>query len=226
MFFKGFFQGIADTIDARFKSYDLPNQNPADKGELCEIFISDFLEESLGDNFRIFRGGRIIDHEGNSSKQVDVILTNKRSMKVFSNKGVYPTEIVQGIVSITATLSLNKLKDCIAEFDSIPKENFNFSMKSAYPEEFFHKSVDIWRTLIPYKCVFAFKGEIKADWISVIEDYDYQNPIQINSMPDLIIVNKVGIIEKDIYKDSEGQVKARFGFVSFKISNKSIMLLW
>ena len=77
MFFKEYFKSIADVIDAKYKGHITLNQNNADKGELCEIFIRDFLVETLGDSFKIARGGKIIDFTGNYSRQLDIVLTAK-----------------------------------------------------------------------------------------------------------------------------------------------------
>ena len=216
MFFKNHFLAVADIIDARYRAYKRPGQNAADKGELCEIFIKDFLQESLGDIFKVFRGGKIIDCEGIESKQLDVILTGKRIMKLFGDKGIYPTETVYGAISITSTLTKRKLKACIEEFDSIPKGNFNFMGHGIYDEEFIQQSVDVWRTQIPYKCLFAYQGNFKEEWISDILNHNYKNPIAINSMPDLIIVNKVCMIEKNYDVNENRQVRINLKYTDFK----------
>src|SRR5689334_13104197 len=109
MFFKDYFISIAEIINSQFRGYEAITKNPADKGELCEIFIKNFLQESLGDSFKIFRGGRIVNCLDAESKQIDIILTGKRSIKLFGDKGIFPTETVQGCFSITATLTKEKL---------------------------------------------------------------------------------------------------------------------
>ena len=48
MFFKDYFISIANIIDAQFRGYEAIAKNPADKGELCEIFIKNFLHDSIG----------------------------------------------------------------------------------------------------------------------------------------------------------------------------------
>jgi len=59
MLFKNYFNSIADILEARLKGYEIKNMNPADKGELCELLIKDFLLDALSDNFKVFRGGKV-----------------------------------------------------------------------------------------------------------------------------------------------------------------------
>jgi hypothetical protein len=76
---------------------------------LCEIFVKEFLTNALEDNYRTVRGGQIVNSNDDHSKQIDIILCSKRTSKIFSDKGIYPTETVKGVFSITSTLDLPKL---------------------------------------------------------------------------------------------------------------------
>ena len=126
MFFKDYFISIANIIDSKFRGYEKITRNPADKGELCEIFMKEFLLDALEDSFKIFRGETIVNSLEIESKQIDIILTGKKSIKLFGDKGIFPTETVQGCFSITATLTKDKLIDCCNEFKSIPKKGYGF----------------------------------------------------------------------------------------------------
>lgn len=211
MFYKDYFISIANIIDSQFRGYESITKNPADKGEICEIFIKNFLTDSLSDSFKIFRGGRIINSVDDESKQIDVILSGKRSLKLFGDKGIFPTETVQGCFSITATLDKKKLLTCIEEFKSIPKRGYGFLTAKFSSDDFFKQSEQVWKTLLPYKCVFAYKGEIKEDWIDDLIKSSEKADLFYNDLPDLIIVNKVGMIEKIISKE-----KTKFSFMLFK----------
>ena len=166
MFFKEYFISIADHIASQYRGYEATTKNPSDKGELCEIFIKKFLLESLEDSFKIFRGGHVINSLGKESKQIDIILTGKRSIKIFGDKGIFHTETVKGCFSITATLSKEKLFDCVEEFKSIPKKGYGFLTPKFGPEKFLEQSVQVWKALLPYKCLFAYKGDVKHEWIA------------------------------------------------------------
>jgi hypothetical protein len=37
MFFKGYFNSVADILEARLKGCERDQMNPADKGELCNV---------------------------------------------------------------------------------------------------------------------------------------------------------------------------------------------
>jgi hypothetical protein len=134
MFFKNYFLGVADVLQAKFHGHERSNQHSGDKGELCENFVQEFLKDSLADNFKIFRGGQVINSHGQQSKQLDIVLCGKRTIKIFGDKGIYPVESVFGVFSITSTLSFSKLKDCMHEFHSIPKHDYYFSMEKFYGE--------------------------------------------------------------------------------------------
>jgi hypothetical protein len=64
MFFKNYFDSLADALQAKFTGHSRDGQNAADKGELSEIFIKEFLTDALSDQYKIFRGGNIISSDG------------------------------------------------------------------------------------------------------------------------------------------------------------------
>ena len=211
MSYKDLFISIADILEAKFKGSKYKSQNPADRGEICELFIQDFIKSSLGDNFKINRGGKIIDYTGNQSSQIDIIITGKKSLRLFEDKGLYPTETVFGVCSVTATLDKAKLMDCCKEFMTIPKDNYEFSGETFFPEDYIKDTQKCWLTLVPFKCIFAYSGTIKAEWIQEILDLSRNEKFQINRVPDLIVVNKIGMIEKTMTDDGNFELH----FVSF-----------
>jgi hypothetical protein len=212
MFFKDRLISIAEIIDAKFKGYaNIADNAPSDKGKLCELFIKQVLIDALGDSFKIFRGGRIVNCFGVESKQIDILLTGKLNIKLFEDKGIYPTETVYGCISVTATLSKNKLIDCFNEFKSIPKKGYSFLSHGYLPESYVKQSVNVWKTLLPYKCVFAYKGDIAEEWINDLKELSRSCEIPMNVIPDLIIVNKIGFIEKIPTKE----MIPNFSFIKF-----------
>ena len=217
MIFKEYFNTVAETLDLKFKALKNVTDNPQDKGELCEIFIKQFLNDCIGDSFKIFRGGKIVDYKNIRSKQIDIILTGKRSIKIFSDKGLYPTETVYGCFSITATLKKQKILDCYDEFLSIPKDNHTFHTEAYLGPYFAQQYLKKWRWLIPYKCVFAFQGDLDYEWINDLIDLANDELRPTNVLPDLVIVNKVGYFHK--YFDAKKKVK--FNYVKFKDENQN-----
>ena len=198
MFFKEYFLSIADRLDAQFRGMQRPGQNPTDKGELCEIFIRDLLFDLFADHFKIYRGGKIVDVDNHESKQMDIVLTAKNCLRIFGDKGIYPVESVWGVFSITATLDHQKLLDVIKEFNSIPKDNPRFIYRNAIEgipglEE---QQLNNWINKIPFKCVFGFCGDINSNWENELNQIVARDSCAKNKLPDLIIVNKKGVITK------------------------------
>lgn len=215
MFFKEYFNSVADIIHAKFKGHISLNQNNADRGELCEIFIKDFLFETMGDSFKFARGGKIIDYKGNYSKQLDIIITAKKSLKLFIDKGIYPTETVFGVVSITSTLSKKKILDCCKEFISIPKENYRFSAEGYLNSQYIKETNAVWKNSIPYKIIFAFNGSLKEEWIKELLKLNSTSINPYNTIPDLIILNKKAYIEKSFFKNAKGELDFKLNYISF-----------
>ncbi|CAD5256218.1 MULTISPECIES: DUF6602 domain-containing protein [unclassified Imperialibacter] len=215
MFFKNYFLGVADILQAKFLGHERENQHSGDKGELSENFVQEFLTDSLADNFKIFRGGQIINSSGKSSKQLDIVLCGKRTIKIFGDKGIYPIESVAGVFSITANLSFSKLKDCMKEFHSIPKYGYHFSIEKFYGETFVKQTMNTYKLLFPFTCVFAFKGDINERWVEEILGFLTKNKIDPALWPDLIVVNKKGMIELSRTKTESGTIDLRYQFVDF-----------
>lgn len=216
MHFKEYCDSIADKLEAQLKGYSHTDLNPADKGELCELFVKEFVEDGLGDAYRIYRGGKVISAGGGISRQLDVIACSRQAIKFFSNKGKYPTEIVKGVFSVTATLDLAKLDDCLAEFASIPKEGYHFHMpKDIYPEKFKTATQQIFENITPVCIVFAYKGSIGQQWIDHLVEWIAKNNPNPALTPSFIIVNKKGMIFRQVTKTGENRLKYTFQYVDF-----------
>ena len=214
MFFKEYFKSVADIVEAKYKGHMTLNQNNADKGELCEIFIKDFLIETLGDSFKIARGGKIIDHTGIYSRQLDIVLQAKKSLKLFYDKGIYPTETIFGVISVTSTLDKAKALDCCDEFISIPRQNFQFITEGYVNDEYIEQTKTTWVNMLPFKVVFAYSGTLQENWIPEIIEKANATHNPVNAVPDLIIVNKKGFIEKSYYVE-EQVLKCKLKYVPF-----------
>lgn len=195
MFFSDYLNSCADILQSRFLGYSRRNQNPADKGELCEIFVKQFLEDFLLDNFKIFRGGKIIDIDNNESKQLDIVLAAKNTLKIFGDKGIYPIESIFGVFSITATLDHGKFRDCIDEFNAIPNNNPKFMIMDDLLSQ--AEVIEKWKENLPFKCVFGFSGDINQTWADELNEFVLNKKYDKNSLPDYILVNKKGTIKKN-----------------------------
>ncbi len=198
MFFKDYFISVAEVLNLKYKGIYRKNQNPADKGELCELFIKDFLLETFSDNFKIFRGGKIVSSDNSESKQLDIVLCSKKSLTIFGDKGIYPIEKVYGVFSITSTLSKKKLNDCIKEFQSIPKKDPKFFYPAiAEYAKMSDPTMVRWNQLVPFKCVWAYSGKISGKWVLDLNKLVKEEKLDRHLLPDLIVVNKVGTLTKN-----------------------------
>ena len=203
MFFKDYLNGLAEIIDIKYKSSHREGINSADIGELCELFMKDFLLDYLDDHYKVYRGGNIVNKTGFKSPQMDVVLTNKNSLKIFGDKGIYPIESVAAVFSITSTLTVQKLRNCITELGKIPKYDQSFTIEKFYGNEFQEQTLNVWKNLIPFTCIFAFKGDIEENWMNKITD-DLKNIPDKSLWPSIIIVNKKGMFEKTFHTTVQG----------------------
>jgi hypothetical protein len=216
MHFKEYCDSIADKLQAQLKGYSHADLNPADKGELCEVFIKEVIEEALGDTYRIFRGGKIITAGGGISKQLDVVVCSKHAIKFYSNKGKYPTETVKGVFSITSTLDLGKLDDCLVEFASIPKSGYHFIFpKDLYPEKFVVETQRVFENLTPVSCIFAYNGNIQSSWVDHLTQWIEKNNPNPSLTPTFIVVNKKGMIYRVVTRVSDTRWRFSYQYVDF-----------
>lgn len=214
MFFKTYLNGLAETLDIKYRSSLRQGINSADIGELCELFIKEFLLDYLDDHFRIFRGGNIVNIAGMRSPQLDVVLTNKSALKIFGDKGIYPIETVAAVFSITSNLTVPKLIKCIKELGKIPKSHYHFGFEKFYGDDFKKQTMDAWRHVIPYSCIFGFTGKIDSKVIHKINDHLLETTDH-SLWPSIIIVNRKGMLEKEIEKSKEGKIKIQYTFTKF-----------
>lgn len=235
MFIRGYFNSIMEILDAQFKGMARKGQNPTDRGELSEVFVENFLTDIFSDQFKIFRGGKIIDIDEAESKQIDIVLLAKNTPKLFGNKGVYPIESVFGAFSVTSDLSHTKLfgngkSGIIDEFQSIPKNEprFEFNKPSLALPSWETSVMDMWNKRFPFKCAFGFTGDINRNWETELNTMVVDNNDFKNSLPDLIVVNKKGVIRKSLNKPTQliggGTTDKDFFYTSFEHADCAIAI--
>lgn len=192
MFFQNHFKSVAECLDSKFKGSEYREQNIADKGELGEIFVQEFLNDALSSNLEIFRGGKAIDIHENKSKQLDVVVCGSNSITIFQDKGLYPIETIHGVISVTATLNKRKLNQCIEEFESLPKKDPQLNFTGLSKED----NLDVWKKHHPFKCVFAFNGKMDNSWEELLNKKVYDTPESKYFLPEIIVINREGMLVK------------------------------
>lgn len=213
-FYRNYFISISDILESKLKAHERDNFNPQDKGELCEVFMKDFLFDAMGDLFKIHRGGNIINSTGEISKQIDIILCRKRSLKLFADKGIYPIESVMGAISITSTLTLDKFINDAKGLLSIPKKNYRFNIHKHLPETFRLQTHLIYQMALPFTCIFAYRGEINENWIAILEaNFKNATSVEWSLLPSIIAVNKKGLILRTYRKGPDEQTVIKYQYM-------------
>jgi len=212
MFFKNYLNGLCDQLDIKFKSHLRPGMNSADTGELCELFIKDFLTNYLDNHYKAFRGGNVVNILGEQSPQLDIVLTSKNTLKIFDDKGLYPIETLMGVFSITSNLTLSKLKQDLSVLTKIPKRGFCFHMEDFFGEKFRKETHKVWENTIPFSCIFGFTGDLTEKWIDELNN-NLATAVNKSLCPTIIMVNKKGMFEKFIRKNHNDEIIHYYEFV-------------
>jgi hypothetical protein len=198
-----------EKLDIDYRAIGHPHLNGADLGEHCERLFADLLERYLAGVYDIFRGGVVVGLKGLPSRQVDIVLTAKNALRVFGDKGLYPIESVFGVVSVTSTMTARKFESSIEEFPRLPRgalglQPFKFGLDGQKAAAYCAELLSTRATTIPYKCIFAFDGDLKTDWATELQDRVASNHTAEAELPDLVVVNKKGMI----LKVPEGKTKS------------------
>ncbi len=199
-------KSIAECLDSNIKVYG-KDFHHGDSGEMCEFFMKEFLLDFFQDIYRIFRGGSIINRRDEKSEQIDIVLCSRNSIKIFNDKGLYPIETVYGIVNVKKELNHTNLFSVEAGACGAIKNILSLPLSSEIRKGMTEKETIRITESIPYKIVFAYSGKIIDSWADdltamVIEDLQLKE-----RLPDIIVVNKQGIIEKKVDMGSDGKVK-------------------
>jgi hypothetical protein len=190
---------VADIIQTKFESFKHSKQNSADIGELCETILRTQLDEFFSNQYRVLRGGCIVNIRGEMSGQVDVICVAKSGLKIFEEKGVYPVESVYGVFSVTSKLDLNKFRESVMGFKDIPQKEYSTIEYAARlnnldtPEK---RHYEFWSEEIPFRCIFAFGGKITPKCINFIKKIVAEDSKNLIWLPDYIIINKKSVLCK------------------------------
>lgn len=183
---RDYFEGIAQTFEAqKLTSNAFPNTS--DKGQSREEAFLNFLSDNLPRRCEAVRGGFIFDSSGNSSKQIDLIVTNDLTLrfKYFGGKSFNCVEGCYSAVSVKSVLNGKECIDSLENLASIPPmpdmtKRIN-PLLSKGPERFQD---------LPLKVVFAFDGASSETTLGHIKEFYSANTVPENRKPDLIVVNR------------------------------------
>jgi hypothetical protein len=115
------FDEIAVRMRSDFEEARKATENRGIKGESFENAFKDFLENYLPKNLNI-SSGILVDSIGNSSRQLDIIISDDLKTPIFYSNGrnrVIPIEATYSVIEIKAKLDITELEKTIQNMLSV-----------------------------------------------------------------------------------------------------------
>jgi hypothetical protein len=159
------------------------------KGRLREIVVSELIQPFLAPHTKIATG-TIVDHHGNQSNELDIILYDERitpPVLLTASEGIVPCHSVLATIDVKVALNQTELKKAVEnarsvkllkyEYDSLPltsergfevvfhKRLLNLIENETLRDQIFHHIFDV---SIPATYVFSFTSDLSSK--STIED--------------------------------------------------------
>lgn len=161
--------------------------NPTGVGSEREEVYRAFLERHLPKMCDVFRGGFIFDLSGNSSDQIDVIVTSGNTPRFRmsgGNRYIAPLEGTIAVAEIKSRLDKSTLLDALSNCASIPSMPDPEGIVPPYLR------VDSWNWEdTPFKIVFAYNGIDASTVCQYIKSfYDKNQHISLTRRPNIIHV--------------------------------------
>ena len=161
--------------------------NPTGVGTEREEVYRAFLERHLPKMCDVFLGGYVFDLRGNSSAQIDVIVTSGNTPRFRMSSGsryIAPLEGTIGVAEIKSHLNKDTLEEALNNCASIPSMPDSKGIVAPYLK----LDKDNWQDT-PYKIVYAYDG-IAANTICahITAFYNQHQEIPIARRPNIIHV--------------------------------------
>jgi len=164
-------------------------QHSLQKGRLREIVVSELIQPFLTPHTKV-SGGRIVDHYGNQSNDIDIILYDERitpPVLLTASEGIIPCHSVLAIIEVNGSLNRTELKKAVEnarsvkslkyDYDDLPltsergfevvfhKRLLNLIENETLRDQIFHHIFDV---SIPAAYIFSFTSDLSRK--STIED--------------------------------------------------------
>jgi len=205
------------------KALGHPGLKGASLEETFRTFLKDYLPRALD-----ISSGKLVDANGNISRQLDVIISDSMKTPIFFRSGdlrVIPVECAYAVIEITAYLDASKLSLVFQNMESVrnlKKTAYRESYVS-YPVELYGDVFKIWP--INYY-VFAYNS---IDLMTLAEHINKKHQIKrlpLNSRIDTVCVLDKGVIcnqakdgKLDALPDSDSRLCVRE-------TNQALLLLY
>ncbi|MDS4041212.1 MAG: hypothetical protein RKP20_08560 [Candidatus Competibacter sp.] len=186
---RDYFNSLADVLSARSKSASFSGHRP-DTGTNREELLIEILNKHLPDRLRAIGGGKVLNLQGDLSRQIDVIVKNDLFPKFAEHdKSCVIAESVAGVIGVRSYLDKLGLEESIENVASVP----GFSDKTLSMTNSSLVRVDLQAQFLakwPFRAVFAYDS-IDPDTIYKHALAYYQaHSSRVREFPDMIVVNK------------------------------------
>lgn len=174
-----------------------------DIGTNREVIFKNFLNNHIPNRLRAQLGGEIIGLKGQSSGQLDIIISNDIGGRFEEKERTFfVAESVAGAISIKSFLDKNQLFDALDNLSSVPElssEIISFDLTAKNQKDEFFK-------YHPSMHILAYDGLTAKTLSEHIKEYYTENSyININRYPSNIIVNgkyNIHYVKKDTKSES------------------------
>lgn len=184
-----YFMGLTKQIQAELEYMNDIIEHMGEKGRANERIIRDMLIKFLPKKYHI-GSGIIIDREGNSSKQCDIIIYDKEYHPDFFGQRstvLYPVDAVYASIEVKTKLDQKEIKNAIENIISVKSLNL-------IPE---HISISGSKSVgptPPLGIIFAYDTDIKKAETIKLNFEKHLNGVNWRIQPDLGLILRRGII--------------------------------
>jgi hypothetical protein len=186
---RDYFNSLAEGLAVNSKSASFGQHRP-DTGANREDLVINLLNNHLPDRLKAIAGGKVVNIEGDLSKQIDVIVKNDLFPRFDQHgKSCVIAEAVAGVVSVRSHLDKAGLEETIENVASVPEfsdSTLSLTNSSIVRSNLQSQFTSNW----PFRVVFAYD--------SIDPDTIYQHALayykthsaRAHKLPEMIIVNK------------------------------------
>ena len=187
------YASIAKELGSQAEQANLLNHATAVGTEREEVYL-DFIKRYLPATCDAFLGGYLFDLQGNSSTQMDIIVTSGHTPRFKMSRGnkyIAPLEGTIAVAEVKSQLTKEKLHAALAGCSSIPAMPNQAGIVATYL-----KIPELRWQDTPYKIVFAYDGlEARTVCEHLDEYYRLNSEIPLSRRPNILhVLNKYMIV--------------------------------
>ena len=219
------FDEVALQMRSDFDQARFALQHPGLKGSALEEGFRQFLRKYLPKKLDISQGV-IVDSQGNSSKQLDVIISDAHCTPIFFQSGdtrVIPSEMVYAVIEVKTKLDIAELNRCLDNMASVRAlSKTSIQPGCSAPVTMYGRTFPLWPSNY---YVFALDSAPLSSLSGHLCDYNNRHGLPPERRIDTICILNKGVI---LNQDQTGNVDAlpSPGTVVGTIETKRALLLF